>query len=142
EAKALAKRVAAGAQPPLAALGSGSDYTVFLDHLSIASLDLGYGGESETAGVYHSLYDSFDHYSRFGDPGFVYGVVLSKTIGRVVLRAANADVIPLRFGDFSEAVSEYASEVHKLADGMRESTELQHRMLDENLYKLAADPTK
>ncbi len=142
EPKRLAKLVAGGAQPPLAALGSGSDYTVFLDHLGIASLDLGYGGESETSGVYHSLYDSFDHYSRFGDPGFVYGVMLSKTIGRVVLRTAEDDVLPLRFGDFSDAVSEYAGEVHKLADNLRESTELQHRMLDEKLYVLSADPTK
>ena len=142
EPKRLAKLVAGGAPPPLAALGSGSDYTVFLDHLGIASLDLGYGGEGESGGVYHSLYDSFDHYARFGDPGFVYGVLLSKTIGRVVLRTAEADVLPLHFGDFSDAVSEYASEVHKLADTLRESTELQHRMLDEKMYVLAADPTK
>lgn len=142
ESKRIAKLVAGGAQPPLAALGSGSDYTVFLDHLGIASLDLGYGGESETSGVYHSLYDSYDHYARFGDPGFVYGVMLSKTIGRVVLRAAEADVLPLHFGDFSDAVVEYAGEVHKLADTLRESTDLQHRMLDEKLYALAADPTK
>ena len=142
EPKRLAKLVAGGAPPPLAALGSGSDYTVFLDHLGIASLDLGYGGEGESGGVYHSLYDSFDHYARFGDPGFVYGVMLSKTIGRVVLRTAEADVLPLHFGDFSDAVSEYASEVHKLADTLRESTELQHRMLDEKMYVLAADPTK
>ncbi|HEV7402141.1 MAG TPA: transferrin receptor-like dimerization domain-containing protein [Chthoniobacteraceae bacterium] len=142
EAKRLAKLVAGGAQPPLAALGSGSDYTVFLDHLGIASLNLGFGGESETDGVYHSLYDSYDHYARFGDPGFVYGVVLSKTIGRIVLRTAEADVLPLRFGDFSEAVLEYAGEVHKLADNLRESTELQQRLLDEKLYALAADPTK
>ncbi|MEO6786256.1 MAG: M28 family metallopeptidase [Chthoniobacteraceae bacterium] len=141
-ARQIAKRIAAGAQPPLAALGSGSDYTAFLDHLGIASLNIGFGGEGETDGVYHSLYDSFDHYSRFGDPGFVYDVMLSKTIGRVVLRIADADVIPLHFGDFAEAVSEYVGEIHKLADTMRESTDLQHRMLDENLFTLAADPTK
>jgi N-acetylated-alpha-linked acidic dipeptidase len=142
ESKRIAKLVAVGGQPPLAPLGSGSDYTVFLDHLGIASLNLSYGGESETEGVYHSLYDSYDHYARFGDPGFVYGVMLSKTIGRVVLRAAEADVLPLRFGDFSDAVAEYAGEVHKLADTMRESTEMQHRLLDEKLYALTADPTK
>jgi N-acetylated-alpha-linked acidic dipeptidase len=142
EAARIAKKIATGAQPPLTALGSGSDYTVFLDHLGIASVNLGYNGEGETDGVYHSLYDSFDHFSRFGDPGFVYGVMLSRTAGRVVLRMAGADVLPLRFGDFSEAVAAYAGEVHKLADTMREETELQHRMLDENLYTIAADPTK
>ncbi len=142
EARRIARQVAAGAPPPLSALGSGSDYTAFIDHLGIASLNIGYGGEGETDGVYHSLYDSFDHYSRFGDPGFVYGVMLSKTIGRVVLRMADADVLPLRPGDFSKAVTEYGEEVHKLVDSMRETTELQHRMLDDNQFKLAADPTK
>jgi N-acetylated-alpha-linked acidic dipeptidase len=142
DAKRIAKEIAGGVSPPISALGSGSDYTAFIDHLGIASLNLGYGGEGDTDGVYHSLYDSFDHYSRFGDPGFVYGVMLSKTIGRVVLRVADADVLPLRFGDFSKAVAEYGDEVHKLADAMRESTELQHRMLDDKLFKLAADPTQ
>ncbi|MEO8351150.1 MAG: transferrin receptor-like dimerization domain-containing protein [Chthoniobacteraceae bacterium] len=142
DAKKLAKLVSDGAPPPLDAIGSGSDYTVFIDHLGIASLNLSYGGEDDTNGVYHSAYDSFDHYSRFGDPGFAYGVALAKTAGRVVLRTAEADVLPLRFGDFAGRVADYLDEVHKLADTMRESTELQHRMLDENNFKLAADPTK
>jgi N-acetylated-alpha-linked acidic dipeptidase len=144
EAKAqrMAKDIAGGAPPPLGALGSGSDYTAFIDHLGIASMNLGYGGEDDTEGVYHSAYDSYDHFSRFGDPGFVYGVLLAKTAGRVVLRAANADVLPLRAGDFSEAVAQYVEEVHQLADKMRESTEKTHRMLDENVFKLAADPRK
>jgi N-acetylated-alpha-linked acidic dipeptidase len=63
----------------IGALGSGSDYTVFLDHLGVASLNLGYGGEDETSGVYHSVYDSFDHYTRFGDPDFAYGIALAQT---------------------------------------------------------------
>ena len=142
EAKRIAKRIADGAQPPLTALGSGSDYTVFLDHLGIASVNISYSDEGETGGVYHSLYDSFDHFTRFGDPGFTYGLMLSKTAGRVVLRAAAAEVIPVRFGDFSEAVAQYAEDIHRLADTMREATELQHRMLDEKLFDLAADPTK
>ncbi|MBI4625892.1 MAG: M28 family peptidase [Verrucomicrobia bacterium] len=142
EAQRVAKLVADGAPPPIGALGSGSDYTAFIDHLGIASLNLSFGGESETGGVYHSAYDSFDHYSRFGDPGFAYGVVLARIAGRVMLRLANADVVPLRFGDFADAVAQYVGEVHRLADSMRESTEMQHRMFGENLFKLAADPTK
>ena len=82
------------------ALGSGSDYTVFLDHLGIASLDLGYGGEGKTGGVYHSIYDSFDHYTRFGDPDFAYGIALAQSGGRAVLRFANADVLPYAFENF------------------------------------------
>jgi N-acetylated-alpha-linked acidic dipeptidase len=142
EAKKMAKSVADGGAPPLGALGSGSDYTAFIDHLGIASLNLGYGGENDTDGVYHSAYDSFDHFSRFGDPGFAYGVALAKTAGRVVLRTANADILPLRFVDFAERIGDYVDELHKLADTMRETTELQHRMLDDGQYKLAADPTK
>lgn len=141
EAKRGAKLIAGGGSPPLDALGSGSDYTVFIDHLGIASLNVSYSGEGETNGVYHSAYDSFDHYSRFGDPGLVYGAMLSKTAGRMILRMAEADVLPLRATDFSETVTHYVEEMHKLADTMRESTDLQHRMLDEKLYILAADPT-
>lgn len=140
EAVRLARLVAAGAPVPLGALGSGSDYTAFLDHLGIASLDLRYGGEDESDGVYHSAYDSFDHYVRFGDPGFVYGVALAQTIGRAVLRTADAGVLPLRFGDFADTVAQYTDEVHRLADTQREAAELQHRMLDEKLFTLAADP--
>lgn len=142
DTKRVAKRIADGGPMPVEALGSGSDYTAFIDHLGIASLNIGYGGESETSGVYHSAYDSFDHYSRFGDPGFVYGVVLAQTAGRLMLRMADADVLPLMTTDFSEAVARYAEEIHKLADSMRESTELQHRILDEKLDVLAADPTR
>lgn len=138
----VAQRVADGGTIPLGALGSGSDYTAFIDHLGIASLNLGFGGESETSGVYHSAYDSFDHYSRFGDPGFVYGVVLAQVAGRIMLRMADADVLPHRTGDFAEAVAHYAEELHKLTDSMREHTELQHRILDEKLDVLAADPTR
>lgn len=141
EAKRVAKLIAGGGSPPLDALGSGSDYTVFIDHLGIASLNVSYSGEGETNGVYHSAYDSFDHYSRFGDPGLVYGAMLSKTAGRMILRMAEADVLPLRATDFSETVTRYVEEMHKLTDTMRESTDLQHRMLDEKLYILAADPT-
>ena len=65
----------------LDALGSGSDYTPFLQHLGIASLNLGFGGE-DGGGTYHSIYDSFDHYTRFGDPTFAYGVALARTVGR------------------------------------------------------------
>jgi N-acetylated-alpha-linked acidic dipeptidase len=142
EAKRQARLVAGGANPPIGALGSGSDYTPFLQHLGVASLDVRYGGEDDQDGVYHSNYDTFEHYERFGDPGFVYGVALAQTIGRLMLRTAQAEVLPLRCGDFADTVAGYADEVHKLADGMRESTELQHRLLEEKAFSLAADPTE
>ena len=78
-------------------LGSGSDYTPFVQHLGVASINLGFNGEGQSGGVYHSAYDTFDHFERFGDPGFAYSVLLAKTTGRLVLRAADADLLPLRF---------------------------------------------
>jgi len=77
----------------LDALGSGSDYTPFLQHLGIAALSIGYGGE-DGGGSYHSIYDSFDHFIRFGDPNFDYGITQAKTAGRLMLRLADADVLP------------------------------------------------
>ena len=122
-------------------LGSGSDYTPFLQHLGIASLNIGYSGESG-GGSYHSIYDSFDHYVRFGDPTFVYGVTLAKTAGRVVLRFANADVLPYQFINLADNIDKYVGEVIELADDMREETERENRLIEDGAYSLAADPTK
>jgi N-acetylated-alpha-linked acidic dipeptidase len=88
------------------------------------------------------MFDSFDHYTRFGDPGFVYGVALAKTAGRTTLRFANADVLPFQFGSFAENVGRYLEEVTELADEMREETERENRLIRERMYELAADPTK
>jgi N-acetylated-alpha-linked acidic dipeptidase len=123
----------------LEALGSGSDWSAFLQHSGIASLNLGYGGESE-GGSYHSIYDSFDHFTRFGDPDFAYGVTLAKTAGRVVLRLANAGVLPFAFEPLAETVGRYAKEVTTLADELREKTEEENRLLAEKQYDLLSDP--
>jgi N-acetylated-alpha-linked acidic dipeptidase len=125
----------------LGALGSGSDYTVFLDHLGIASLDVGFSGENG-GGSYHSIYDSIDHYFRFGDPDFAYGAALVQTAGRLVLRLANADTLPFDFTASSDAIAVYAREVIKLADDLRDETERQNRLIREGRYDAAADPTE
>ena len=122
-------------------LGSGSDYTPFLQHLGIASLNVSFGGENG-GGSYHSQYDSFEHYTRFGDPGFYYGVTLSKTTGRLALRLANADVLPMRFENFADNVSLYASEVMELLEAVRASTDRNNRLVAIGAHELAADPTK
>jgi N-acetylated-alpha-linked acidic dipeptidase len=124
------------------ALGSGSDYTVFLDHLGIASLDLGYGGEGKTGGVYHSIYDSFDHYTRFGDPDFAYGIALAQTGGRAVLRFANAEVLPYAFGNFSDTVANYVREVGRLADDMRDETKEKNQRIADKTFWAVSDPTE
>jgi N-acetylated-alpha-linked acidic dipeptidase len=126
----------------IAALGSGSDYTPFLQHLGIPSVDLRYGGEGETDGVYHSIYDSFDHYTRFADPGFHYAAALAMTAGRTVLRFANADYLPLSVSNLTDTVARYITEVTKLSKDESEAIAEKNRNIDENTYDLVADPTK
>jgi N-acetylated-alpha-linked acidic dipeptidase len=125
----------------IGALGSGSDYTPFIQHLGIASLNIGYGGE-DGGGSYHSVYDSVDHYTRFGDPNFEYGIALAQTGGRMVMRLANADVLPLVFGNFADAVERYTREVSKLADDMREETRIKNRQITDRTLEIIADPTQ
>ncbi|MEO8742722.1 MAG: transferrin receptor-like dimerization domain-containing protein [Lysobacteraceae bacterium] len=142
KAKEFAKLAASGGDVPIEALGSGSDYSPFLEHLGIASIDLGFGGEDDSNGIYHSRYDSFDHYVRFGDPGFVYGTTLSKVAGHIALRMADADVLPMRFGDFSDTLSRYVDELHHLVDNTRKDTAEQHKLLDAHAFELVSDPSR
>jgi N-acetylated-alpha-linked acidic dipeptidase len=142
EAKRVAHIAAAGADLPIEALGSGSDFTPFMQHLGIASLNFGYSGEADQGGVYHSTYDTFEHYVRFGDPQFAYGVALAQTVGHVVLRFANADVLPLQFTDFADTIAGYVEELHKLTEDKRKSAAELDKLLDQNVFALAADPTR
>ncbi|MDF9796985.1 N-acetylated-alpha-linked acidic dipeptidase [Catalinimonas alkaloidigena] len=125
----------------LSALGSGSDYTPFIQHAGIASLNIGFGGEN-AGGEYHSIYDSYDHYTRFKDPDFIYGIALIKVAGRTSLRLANAEVLPFDFTHFYNTVEGYAEEVMKLADDIREQTDQENEMAEEGIYAAAADPQK
>ncbi|MHB0968511.1 MAG: transferrin receptor-like dimerization domain-containing protein [Thermoanaerobaculia bacterium] len=125
---------------PIGALGSGSDYTPFFQHLGIASLNIGFGGENQ-GGSYHSIYDSFDHYSRFGDPNFDYGITLAQVGGRATLRLANADVLPFDFSAFARTVSRYADEVEALTETMRNETAERNRLIAEGSLDAAHDPT-
>ncbi len=125
----------------ITALGSGSDYTPFLQHLGIAALNLGYGGESE-GGAYHSIYDSFDHYTRFGDPHFDYGIALAQTDGRVLLRLANATVLPFDFTDLADTLGVYVREVQKQADDLRDQTRDRNQQIHDHTLTLVADPTE
>ena len=125
----------------LGALGSGSDYSSFLQHTGIPSLNLGYGGE-DAGGEYHSIYDSYDDYVRFKDPGFNYGVVLSKTAGHVALRMANADVLPFDFRSLHKTIEGYITNLTSQLDQMRETTAVENQLVKMNFYKLANDPTK
>jgi N-acetylated-alpha-linked acidic dipeptidase len=123
----------------LSALGSGSDYTPFIQHLGIASMNLGYGGE-DSGGEYHSIYDSFDHYTRFKDTDFSYGVALAQTMGRCVLRMANAKVLPFDFQNFTNTVQQYVAELKQQTEAMRTQSDEHNLLIRENRFLVAADP--
>lgn len=123
----------------IAALGSGSDYTPFLQHLGIASLNLGYGGEDES-GIYHSIYDDFYWYTHFSDTAFVYGRALAQAAGQAVMRLADADVLPFAFSNLAETAQRYVTELQQLRD--RRATEIaeRDREIDENVFAATNDP--
>jgi N-acetylated-alpha-linked acidic dipeptidase len=126
----------------IGALGSGSDYTAFLDHLGIASVNLGYGGEDQGGGQYHSIYDDFYWYTHFQDTDFVYGRALAQTAGSMMMRMADADIIPYQFADFAETVHTYVGEVKKLADTMRAQTKERNTEIADGVYQALTDPKK
>jgi N-acetylated-alpha-linked acidic dipeptidase len=125
----------------LGALGAGSDYSPFLQHLGIASMNLGFGGE-DPGGEYHSIFDSYDLFKKFKDPDFAYGVTLSKTAGRIMLRLADADVLPFDFNPFYKTVSDYVTEVKTLLDNERTETDVQNKMIKAKMFDYAKDPKK
>jgi len=123
----------------LSALGSGSDFASFLQHLGVISLNVGYGGENR-GGIGHSIYDTFPYYVRFGDPAFEYGVALAKTTGRIALRLANADILPFEFKDFVNRLSQFIKEIRELWERMRTETEQQNQLIAQKVFALAQDP--
>ncbi|HEV2448325.1 MAG TPA: transferrin receptor-like dimerization domain-containing protein, partial [Candidatus Sulfopaludibacter sp.] len=123
----------------IGALGSGSDYTAFLDHDGIASVNLGFGGE-DRGGIYHSIYDDFYWYTHFSDGSFVYGRALAQTAGTAVMRLADAELLPLDFSDFTDTIRRYVDEVEKLARDKRDEILERNRLIEEGVYQEAADP--
>ena len=125
----------------LESLGSGSDFSSFLQHLGVPTLDLAYGGENN-GGEYHSIYDSFDNYKRFKDPDFKYGVALAQTAGHAVLRMADAELLPFDFRNLHATIDRFTTELTDLTKSMHESTAIDNALIKANDYTLAADPTK
>ena len=123
----------------IGALGSGSDYSPFLDHLGIASLNLGYGGEDD-GGIYHSIYDSFYWYTHFSDSSFVYGRALAQAAGVAVLRLANADLLPFAFTNLAETIQTYIKDLQSLRDRRAEQIAERNRQIEEGLFKFTSDP--
>ncbi len=125
----------------IGALGSGSDYTSFLDFLGVASMNLGYGGEGG-GGIYHSIYDDFYWYSHFDDTQFVYGRALAQTAGTTVMHLADANLLPHDFAALADTVRRYVNELEKLSNDQREEICERNRQIDEGVLTAVADPTK
>jgi N-acetylated-alpha-linked acidic dipeptidase len=136
------KKIRDRADLRMGALGSGTDYTTFADHLGVASLNLGFGGEDPDAGVYHSIYDDFYWYTHFSDTTFVYGRALAQTVGTAVMRLADSDLLPFDFGDFADTMQLYLTLLKRLADDKRAEAIERDRELDEGLFHAINDPRR
>jgi N-acetylated-alpha-linked acidic dipeptidase len=123
------------------ALGSGSDFSTFIDHLGIASLDVAYGGEDD-AGIYHSIYDDFYWYTHFSDSTFVYGRALAQTNGSLVLRMAQADLLPYDFAALADTLHVYTGQVKTLFETRRTEAKERRAALDAHAYTLTDDPKR
>jgi len=123
------------------ALGSGSDYTAFLQHDGVASLNIGFGGEDK-GGIYHSIYDDFYWFTHFSDTDFVYGRALAQTGGTAVMRLADADLLPFEFGNFAETVQTYLKELKALSQKMQDDIRERNREIEEGVFKATNDPKK
>jgi len=139
--EAARKELESSGRLPMRALGSGSDYTPFLQHLGIASANLSVGGEGQGSS-YHTRYDTIEHFERFVDPGYAYGVVLAQVAGRTTLRMANARLLPFNFGEFAAAAKDYLADLEQLADGKRQQTERNNRLIASGQFAAALDPTR
>jgi N-acetylated-alpha-linked acidic dipeptidase len=123
----------------IGALGSGSDYTAFLDFLGIASLNVGYDGEDD-GGIYHSIYDDFYWYTHFSDTSFVYGCALSQTAGTAVMRLAGDKMLPFEFTNEAAAIKRYTEEIQKLLSSKQDELRERNQEIEEGVFTAIADP--
>jgi len=123
------------------ALGSGSDYTAFLQHDGVASLNFGFGGE-DGGGIYHSIYDDFYWFTNFSDTDFVYGCALAEAGGTAVMRLADADLLPFEFGDFADTVGMYLKELKALAQKSQDDIRERNREIEEGVFQATNDPKR
>jgi N-acetylated-alpha-linked acidic dipeptidase len=125
----------------IGALGSGSDYTAFLQHNGVASLNIGFYGE-DSAGVYHSVYDDFYHYVKFSDGDFVYGRALAQTAGTAVMRMADAALMPFDFTNSAETVQTYIRELKRLLEKRQGDVREQNQRIDDGVFAATNDPRR
>ena len=123
----------------IAALGSGSDYTPFLQHAGIASINLGFGDEDQD-GIYHSIYDDFYFYTKYLDTDFAYGRALAQTAGTAVIRLADADIVPMEFTNLADTVQKYGRELKELLAKKQEEIRERNRQIGDGVFAAMRDP--
>jgi N-acetylated-alpha-linked acidic dipeptidase len=109
--------------------------------LGVASLDVSYGGEDQS-GIYHSIYDDFYWFTHFSDTDFVYGRALAQTVGTMVLRFANADVLPYDFIDFADTIHKYTDELKELLRTNQEEIKDRNQNLQDGAFNAVSDPRR
>ena len=100
---------------PVGDLGSGSDYTVFLQHLGVPSSDISSSG---SYGVYHSVFDNFNWFKKFGDPDFVYEQEMARVFGLEAIRMSDADVLPYDYEQYGKEIAAYVDTARKKSDAI------------------------
>ncbi len=125
----------------IGALGDGSDYTAFINHIGIPAADMGFGGEA-SEGIYHSIYDDFYWYTHFGDPNFLYEKAESQLMGTAVMRLADAEVLPFDFVGFSDTVKKFLSNVQELLETDQAETRQRNAEIEDGVFDATSDPTK
>ncbi len=148
-----AKAIATGPQPArnearsrpdlrIGALGSGSDYSAFLQHAGIPSLNVSFSGLDNSEGIYHSIYDDYYHFTKFLDTDFAYGRALAQTVGSLVIRLADEDVLPFQFTSLADTVQTYVGELQgQLRQQQSETREL-NKQIEEGVFTSIADPRR
>jgi N-acetylated-alpha-linked acidic dipeptidase len=127
------------AEARIGALGSGSDYTPFLQHLGITSLDMGFGGDY---GVYHSAYDSFNWMTKFGDPTFQYHVAAAQIWGTLALRFADAESLPLDYTDYAAQIRDFFNETQRTAARRKLSDSFDAKALTDAINNLSEEAAR
>jgi N-acetylated-alpha-linked acidic dipeptidase len=123
----------------IGALGSGSDYTPFLQHNGVATLNIGFGGLDDD-GIYHSIYDDFYHFTHFSDTTFVYGRALAQTAGTAVMRFADADLLPYDFTGLADTVQTYIKELQNLLKQEQDRIKERNAEIEEGVFAAINDP--
>ena len=126
----------------IAALGSGSDYSAFLQHNGVPSLNIGFGGLDASDGVYHSIYDDYYHFTKFLDTDFAYGRALAQVAGTTTIRLAEADVLPFEFTNLADTVQTYVKDLQTLLKNQQDEVRERNTQIDEGVFAAVNDPRR